>query len=50
MRLRGALEEFVVGGIRTTIPLHADLINNNEFIAGNYDIHWLEEYLDSPKE
>ena len=50
MRLRGALEEFVVGGIRTTIPLHANLINNNEFIAGNYDIHWLEEYLDSLKE
>lgn len=50
MRLRRALEEFVVGGIPTTIPLHADLINNDDFIAGNYDIHWLEAYLDSLKD
>lgn len=50
MRLRRALEEFVVGGIPTTIPLHADLINNADFIAGDYDIHWLEAYLDSLKD
>lgn len=50
MRLRRALEEFVIGGIPTTIPLHAELIDNDAFIAGDYDIHWLEEYLDAKKD
>jgi len=45
MRLRRALEEFVVGGVSTTIPLHARLIQNPEFINGAYHIHWLEEFL-----
>ena len=45
MRLRRALEEFVVGGVSTTIPLHARLIQNPEFIDGVYHIHWLEEFL-----
>ena len=45
MRLRRALEEFVVDGVSTTIPLHADLIQNADFIDGAYHIHWLEDYL-----
>jgi acetyl-CoA carboxylase biotin carboxylase subunit len=45
MRLRRALEEFVVGGVSTTIPLHANLIQNPDFIDGLYHIHWLEEFL-----
>jgi acetyl-CoA carboxylase biotin carboxylase subunit len=45
MRLRRALEEFVVGGVSTTIPLHARLIQNPDFIDGAYHIHWLEEFL-----
>ncbi len=46
MRLRRALEEFVIVGIETTIPLHQELIGNGSFIDGNYDIHWLERYMD----
>ncbi len=45
MRLRRALTEFVIDGIKTTVPLHQELILNDEFINGAYDIHWLEEYL-----
>ena len=45
MRLRGSLTEFVIDGIKTTVPLHQELIMNSEFINGAYDIHWLEEYL-----
>ncbi len=45
MRLRRALEEYVIGGIKTTIPLHARLIAEPDFLNGNYDIHWLEKYL-----
>jgi acetyl-CoA carboxylase biotin carboxylase subunit len=44
-RLRRALEEFVIDGITTTIPLHQKLIDDPEFQAGNYTIKWLEEWL-----
>jgi acetyl-CoA carboxylase biotin carboxylase subunit len=45
MRLRRALDEFVVDGIRTTLPLFQDLIGNPDIANGDYDIHWLEKYL-----
>ncbi len=47
MRLRRALEEFVVEGVDTTIPLHRRLIGESDFINGDYDIHWLERYVSS---
>jgi acetyl-CoA carboxylase biotin carboxylase subunit len=45
MRLRRALEEFVIGGIETSIPLHRRLVAAPDFINGNYDIRWLERYV-----
>ena len=45
MRLRRSLEEYVIGGIETTIPLHLDLVNQPDFVNGAYDIHWLESYI-----
>ncbi|MCF6321236.1 MAG: acetyl-CoA carboxylase biotin carboxylase subunit [Rhizobiaceae bacterium] len=45
MRLRRALDEFVVDGIETTLPLFRDLVSNEDILAGDYDIHWLEKYL-----
>ncbi len=45
MRLRRALEEYVIGGIETTIPLHQRLVNAADFINGDYDIHWLERFV-----
>ena len=45
MRLRRALEEFVVEGMKTTIPLHQKLVRDPEFLAGNYTIKWLELWL-----
>ena len=45
-RLRRSLDEFVVGGIQTTLPLFQDLVRNKDVIAGDYDIHWLENYLE----
>ncbi|MCG8493888.1 MAG: acetyl-CoA carboxylase biotin carboxylase subunit [Sneathiellales bacterium] len=46
MRLGRALEEFVVGGIKTTLPLHQELIENEQFIDGDYNIHWLEKFIE----
>jgi acetyl-CoA carboxylase biotin carboxylase subunit len=45
MRLRRALEEYVIGGIETTLPLHQRIIAQAEFINGAYDIHWLEHLM-----
>jgi acetyl-CoA carboxylase, biotin carboxylase subunit len=45
MRLRRSLEEFVIGGIETTIPLHQKIIQQPEFIDGEYNIHWLERLV-----
>ncbi len=47
MRLNRALDEFVVDGIKTTIPLFRDLVHDDDVISGNYDIHWLEKHLAS---
>ncbi|MEE8204356.1 MAG: acetyl-CoA carboxylase biotin carboxylase subunit [Alphaproteobacteria bacterium] len=45
MRLRRALEEYVIDGIETTIPLHQRLIAEPDFVNGAYDVGWLEEFL-----
>lgn len=50
MRLRRALDEFVVDGIKTTLPLFRDLVGNADIANGNYDIHWLEKYLAVPEQ
>jgi acetyl-CoA carboxylase biotin carboxylase subunit len=42
MRLRRALDEFVIDGVETTLPLHRRLVRDPDFINGTYDIHWLE--------
>ena len=45
MRLRRALEEYVIGGIETTIPLHQRVAVATDFIDGDYDVHWLERFV-----
>ena len=45
MRLKRALDEFVVDGIETTLPLFRNLVRNQDIIDGNYHIHWLEHFL-----
>jgi acetyl-CoA carboxylase biotin carboxylase subunit len=45
MRLRRALDEMVVDGIETTLPLFRDLVRQPSIIDGDYHIHWLEQYL-----
>ena len=44
-RMRRALREFVISGIKTTIPLHQRILENPDFRAGDYDIHWLEKFV-----
>jgi acetyl-CoA carboxylase biotin carboxylase subunit len=44
-RMRRALAEFAVVGIKTTIPLHQRIVEDPEFQAGDYTIHWLENFV-----
>ena len=50
MRLRRALEEYVVEGMKTTVPLHQKLVRDPDFLAGNYTIKWLESWLARQRE
>ena len=49
LRLRRALGEMVISGIETTKPLHEALLDNEDFKTGDYNIHWLENWLESQK-
>ncbi len=46
MRLKRALEEMVVEGVKTSIPLHQAIIRNPDFLSGDYTIKWLEDWLE----
>jgi acetyl-CoA carboxylase biotin carboxylase subunit len=44
-RMRRALGMFIVEGVKTTIPLHRKILDDPDFIAGNFDTHFLERYI-----
>jgi acetyl-CoA carboxylase, biotin carboxylase subunit len=44
-RLRRALDEFAIVGIQTTVPLHRRIVDDASFQAGDYTIHWLEQFV-----
>ncbi len=46
-RLRRALGELIIDGIDTTVPLFEELLNEDDILNGDYNIHWLEKWLDS---
>ena len=45
-RLRRALDEYVIGGIETNLDLHRRIVGSADFIRGDYDIQWLERWMD----
>ncbi|KUR71066.1 acetyl-CoA carboxylase biotin carboxylase subunit [Novosphingobium fuchskuhlense] len=45
MRLKRALEEMVIGGVKTSIPLHQKLLTDPHFLDGDYSIKYLEQWL-----
>ena len=46
-RMQRALDEFVISGIKTVIPLHKRILADPGFCAGDYTIHWLEKFVAS---
>ncbi|MCA0201272.1 MAG: acetyl-CoA carboxylase biotin carboxylase subunit [Proteobacteria bacterium] len=49
MRMRRALHEYVIDGIKTTIPLHMAVLSEPAVINGEYDIRWLESFIERLK-
>ena len=45
LRLGRSLDEYVVDGVKTTIPLFQELLQQPDVQTGNYDIRWLETLL-----
>ena len=50
LRLSRALREFAIDGVETTLPLFDRLLENPDFQAADYDIHWLEHFLEDQAE
>ncbi|WP_336760602.1 acetyl-CoA carboxylase biotin carboxylase subunit [Asaia sp. VD9] len=48
-RMMRALDECVVDGVKTVIPLHRKILADPQFQKGDYTIHWLEKFVDSLK-
>ncbi|WP_367870461.1 acetyl-CoA carboxylase biotin carboxylase subunit [Luteolibacter sp. Populi] len=48
-RMKRALGEFMIRGIKTTIPFQQEIIAHPDFAAGNYDIGWVARYLEERK-
>ena len=46
MRLKRALNEYVIEGVQTNIPVLKKILNNNQFIKGNFHINWINEIID----
>jgi acetyl-CoA carboxylase biotin carboxylase subunit len=44
-RLRRAIDEFAVIGVKTTLPLHRRILDDPTFQSGDYTIHWLERFV-----
>ncbi len=47
-RMQRALDEFVIAGIKTVIPLHQRILADPGFRSGDYTIHWLEQFVSQP--
>ena len=45
-KMRRSLEEFIIGGVKTTIPIHERIMRSEKFIKGNYDITFMDTNKD----
>jgi acetyl-CoA carboxylase biotin carboxylase subunit len=48
MRMKRALSEFVIEGIKTTIPFYLKILDDKDFISGNINTHFLDNYKNAP--
>ncbi len=48
-RMKRALSEFMIKGIKTTIPFQMEILDHPDFASGNYDIGWVARFLEERK-
>ena len=46
IRMKRALGEFIIRGIKTTIPFQLEIVSHPDFISGTYDIAWVSRFLE----
>ena len=44
-KMKRALEEFYIEGVKTTIPFHRQLMENEDYISGNYTTKFMEDFV-----
>ena len=49
-RMQRALNEFFIKGIKTTIPFQDDILSTADFREGNYNINWVEKFIDQNRQ
>lgn len=49
-KMKRALDEFVIEGVNTTIPFHRQLMDNPDYVAGNYTTKFMEDFEMKPQE
>ena len=48
-RMKRALQEFIIKGVKTTIPFHMKILDHPDFISGNYSVNFIKERLENLK-
>ena len=49
-RMLRALDEFVITGVKTTIPYHKKVLNHDVFISGNFNTGFIEQYMNNQED
>ena len=49
-KMKRALQEFIIEGVKTTIPFHQQLMENPDYLAGNYTTKFMEDFVLKPEE
>jgi len=49
MRMQRALDEFIIEGVKTTIPVHKKILNDPDFRQGNFSTKFMERYYSPPR-
>jgi acetyl-CoA carboxylase biotin carboxylase subunit len=49
-KMKRALDEFVIEGVKTTIPFHRQLMDHPDYLAGNYTTAFMNDFVMEPQE
>ena len=47
-KMKRALDEYIIEGVKTTIPFHRQLMDHPDYLAGNYTTKFMEDFILDP--